>query len=292
MIEIGVNPVAFFSVRWYGILVALGVAVLVIWIAWHVHKDKRISVDTVMVAALVGIPSGIIVSRAIHVIDLWDYYSQNLGEIVSGMGLTIWGAILGGVLGIWITSRFTKFKFGYFADVLAPGLILAQIIGRIGCTINGCCYGEACDLPWAIIYTHPETFGPTTIAVHPTQVYEIIFLLISFSIIMFLRRRLKPEGSLFFTYLGMYSGWRIAIGFMREGTDFLFGLHQAQIIGIIVLLIIVPVMIAKTRWGKPEVEQSEETPYNDELPSHETAEVSGNDSGEETETDENEVKNE
>jgi len=291
MIEIGVNPVAFLNVRWYGILIALGVAVLVIWIAWHVHKDKRISVDTVMVAALVGIPSGIIVSRAIHVIDLWDYYSRNLGEIVSGMGLTIWGAILGGVLGIWITSRFTKFKFGYFADILAPGLILAQIIGRIGCTINGCCYGEECELPWAIIYTHPETFGPTTIAVHPTTVYEIIFLAISFGIIMFLRGRIKPEGSLFFTYLGMYSACRIAIGFMRDGTDFLFGLHQAQIIGILLLAIIIPVMVVKTRWGKPEVELSEEPLHIDELPSHDTAEVSGNDSGEETKTGENEVKN-
>ena len=291
MIKIGINPVAFLNVRWYGIMVALAIAVLVIWIAWHVHKDKRISVDTVMVAALVGIPSGIIVSRAIHVIDLWDYYVQHPGEIVGGMGLTIWGAILGGVLGIWITSKFTKFKFGYFADVLAPGLILAQIIGRIGCTINGCCYGEVCDLPWAIIYTHPETFGPTTVAVHPTQVYEIIFLLISFGIIMFLRGRLKPEGSLFFTYLGMYSAWRIAIGFLRDGTDFLFGLHQAQVIGIIVLIIIIPVMIVKTRWGKPEVELPEELIDTNISSPPDTPEISDNDSGEEVETGENEVKN-
>jgi len=147
MIEIGVNPVAFWQVRWYGILVALGILVLVLWLVWHVQKDKRISVDSVLVAALVGIPSGVIVSRLIHVIDLWDYYSRNPGEIIGGEGLTIWGAILGGTIGIWITSRFTKFKFGYFADVLAPGLILAQIIGRIGCTINGCCYGDECTLP-------------------------------------------------------------------------------------------------------------------------------------------------
>ncbi len=272
-------------------MVALAVAVLVIWVAWHVYKDKRISVDTVMVAALVGIPSGIIVSRAIHVIDLWDYYSRNPGEIISGMGLTIWGAILGGVLGIWITSRFTKFKFGYFADILAPGLILAQIIGRIGCTINGCCYGEECELPWAIIYTNPETFGPTTFAVHPTTVYEIIFLAISFGIIMFLRRRLKPEGSLFLVYLAMYSGWRIAIGFMREGTDFLFGLHQAQIIGIIVLAVIIPTMIIKIRWGKPETVLPEETEGTKTPASIDTGEISDNDSGEESETNENEVNN-
>lgn len=251
MIEIDLNPVAFLSVRWYGILVALAILVLVAWLAWHVKKDKRISVDTVLVAAIVGIPSGVIFARAVHVIDLWDYYGQHLNEIIGGMGLTIWGAIIGGTLGIWITSRFIKFKFGYFTDVLAPGLILAQIIGRIGCTINGCCYGDECSLPWAIIYSHPETFGPTTVAVHPTMVYEIIFLTIAFGIIMFLRNRIKPEGSLFFIYLVLYSGWRIGVGFLRDGTDFLFGLHEAQVIGIIIILIIVPILLIKTRWGKP-----------------------------------------
>lgn len=254
MIEIGINPVAFWNVRWYGILVALAILVLVLWIAWHVYKDRKISVDTVFVAALVGIPSGIVVSRLIHVIDLWDYYIRYPSEIIGGMGLTIWGAILGGSLGIWITSRFTRFRFGYFADILAPGLIMAQLIGRIGCTINGCCYGDECTLPWAVIYTHPETFGPQTIAVHPTQVYEIIFLLIALAIIFFLRNRIKPAGSLFFSYIALYSAWRIGIGFLREGTTFAFSLQQSQIIGIILLALIIPVMIKKTRWGKPEPE--------------------------------------
>lgn len=255
MIEIGVNPVIFGTVRWYGVLVALGIAVLVAWLLWHVRKDpyKRITPDMVLIAAIVGIPTGVIVSRAIHVIDLWSYYSRFPGEIIGGDGLTIWGAILGGTLGILITSRFTKFSFGYFSDVLAPGLILAQIIGRIGCTINGCCYGDECSLPWAIIYTHPDTYGPMTYAVHPTMVYEMIFLAVSFGIIMFLRNRIRPDGSLYMIYLCLYSVWRIINGFLRDGTDFLFGLHQAQVIGIVLLLIIIPILVMKTRWGKPEV---------------------------------------
>lgn len=257
MIEIGINPVAFGSLRWYGILVTLGIAALILWVAWHAHKEKRVSVDTVMIAAIVGIPSGIIVSRALHIMDLWEYYSQNPGGIIGGTGLTIYGAILGAILGIWICSKFTKFKFGYLADVIAPGLILAQTIGRIGCTINGCCYGKECSLPWAVVYTHPESFGPIGIPVHPTQVYEIIFLVITFIIILFLRGRIKPEGSLFFVYLSMYSAWRIGVGFLREGTSFLFGLHQAQVIGIIVLVIVVPILIYRTRWGRPEIEAPE-----------------------------------
>ena len=69
--------------------------------------------------------------------------------------------------------------------------------------------------------------------------------------------RLKPDGSLFLVYLGLYSLWRIGIDFLREGTSFLFGLHQAQIIGIIVLAIAVPLLAYRTHWVKRGEEESE-----------------------------------
>jgi len=250
MIEININPIAFLNVRWYGILVALGIAVIVLWLVWQVRKGARVSYDTVLMAAIVGIPSGVIVSRLLHVLDLWDYYSQHPGEIIGGSGLTIWGAVLGAALGIWVLSRFSKFRFGYLADLIMPGLILAQIIGRVGCTINGCCYGTTTSLPWGIIYTHPDSLGPLGIATHPTTVYEIIYLAIIFPISLKMKDRLKPDGSLFLVYLGLYSLWRLGIDFLRDGTPFLFGLHQAQVISIIVLIIVIPLLALRTRWVK------------------------------------------
>ncbi len=252
MIEISINPVAFLTVRWYGIMVALAILALIIWVAWQIKRGARISMDTLFMAALIGIPSGVIVSRLLHVLDLWSYYSQNPGEIIGGSGLTIYGAILGAALGVWIYSKFGKFKFGYLADLIAPGLIIAQMIGRVGCTINGCCYGSACSLPWAIVYTHPESLGPIGIAVHPTQPYEIIYLAIIFTVIMLLKDKLRPDGSLFITYLSFYAVWRLGIDFLREGTPFLFGLHQAQVIGIITLIITIPLLAFKTRWFRAE----------------------------------------
>ena len=180
----------------------------------------------------------------------WIYYLQNPGQIIGGEGLTIWGAVLGATLGIWIYSRFRKLNFGYFADLLAPGVMLAQAIGRVGCTLNGCCYGIETSLPWGIVYTHPQSFAPLGVAVHPTQIYEIIYLLIIFGVVLKLRGRLKPDGSLFLVYLSLYSLWRLGIDFIREGTPLLFGLHQAQIIGIIVLLIAIPILALRTRWAK------------------------------------------
>jgi phosphatidylglycerol:prolipoprotein diacylglycerol transferase len=277
MIEIGIDPVAFLNIRWYGIMVALAILWIIAWVAWQVKRGAKISYDTLFNAALVGIPSGIIISRVLHVVDnivvaklhpelvargaVLDY-TQHPGQIIGAEGLTAYGAILGAALGIWIYSRFSRVKFSYFADIIAPSIIIAQaVIGRIGCTINGCCYGlEAANLPWSIYYTHPDSLAPLGVALHPTQVYEIIYGLIVFGVLVALRRRFKPDGSLFMIYLGLYAIWRIGIDFLREGNPFLFGLDQAQIISIIILLIVVPVLALRTRWVKKEelIEAQEE----------------------------------
>ena len=252
MIEIGIDPVAFFGVRWYGIFIALAIISIVLWAAWQIRRGAKISYETLFTAALVGIPSGIVFARLLHVIDLWDHYSQNLGQIIGAAGLTAYGAVLGAALGIWIYSKFSKLQFSYFADLVAPAIISAQAIGRVGCTINGCCYGIEAPtwLPWSIVYTHPNSFAPLGVATHPTTVYELIYNLIVFAVLLKLRGRFKPDGSLFLIYLSLYSLWRLATDFLRIGTPFLFGLHQAQVIGIIVLVITVPLLVLRTRWIK------------------------------------------
>jgi len=257
MINLDISPIAFtigpISVAWYGIFVALAVLTVVLWVLREVRKGANLSYNTVFNAALVGIPSGIVISRLLHIVDRWDYYIQNPGQIIGAAGLTIYGAVLGAALAIWIYSKVSHFQFGYFADVTAPGIILAQAIGRIGCTLNGCCYGIETSLPWAIVYTNPESHGPIGIPVHPTQIYEIIYNLIVFAVLLKLRGRLKPDSSVFLIYLSLYSLWRLGIDLIREGTPFLFGLHQAQVIAIIVLIIAVPILAYRTRWVKKEV---------------------------------------
>jgi len=255
MIEIGIDPVAFLNIRWYGIFIALAIIWIILWLVWQVRKGANLSYETLFTAALVGIPSGIVLARLLHVIDLWDYYIKNPGQIIGGGGLTAYGAVLGAALGIWIYSKFSKLQFGYFADLVAPAVIVAQaVIGRIGCTINGCCYGIEAPtwLPWSVVYTHPDSYAPLGIPLHPTQPYELIFGLIVFGILFKLRGRFKPDGSLFFIYLSLYAVWRLGIDFLRVGTPFLFGLHQAQVISIIVLAVCIPLLALRTRWVKTE----------------------------------------
>ena len=223
LITIGIDPVAFLNVRWYGIMVALAVAVVVLWVLREVRRGANLSYDTVLTVALVAIPSGVIISRLLHIVDRLDFYSQNPGLLIGFGGLTIYGAILGAALGIWIYGRFSHFRFSYVADLVVPGLILAQVIGRVGCTINGCCYGIPTSLPWGIVYTQPGSYAPLGVAVHPTQIYEMVFLLVVFGVLLWLRGRFQPDGSLFLIYLGLYSMWRVGIDFLRDGTPFLLG---------------------------------------------------------------------
>jgi len=267
MITIGINPVAFhigsIPVGWYGIMVTLAVITIVAWALVNARKDPRITYDMVINAALVGIPSGVIFARLLHVIDLWDYYIKNPGQIIGGAGLTIWGAVLGEALGIWLYYHFAKKSFAHMADMLAPGIILAQAVGRVGCTILGDDYGIPTTLPWGFVYTHPNSpaFSQGLTPTHPVVTYEIFYNLIVFGVLILLRKKLKPDGSLFLVYLSLYSIWRIASDYLRPGTDFLFGLHQAQVIGIVVLIICAVLMVWKTRWVKGE-EAEEIIPIN------------------------------
>jgi phosphatidylglycerol:prolipoprotein diacylglycerol transferase len=274
MIFFGVNPVIFsagdFSLRWYGTFLALAVVWLIFWMWLQIKKGAQITLDTVLTMALVGIPSGITFARLLHVIDdsVISYlhpelaasgqvinYLQHPGLIIGGDGLTIYGAVLGAVLGVWIYCKVTKTKMGYVVDLLAPGIIIAQAIGRLGCLMNGCCYGTPTTLPWGLVYTDPQSFGFNGgIPTHPTVVYEIIYCVIVFGILLMLRKRLKPDGSLFALYLALYAVWRLGIDFLRAGNPFFFSLHESQFISIIVLLITVPWMIRNTRWVRKDIQ--------------------------------------
>ncbi len=265
-----VNPVAFsigsLEVRWYGIFLALAVVWLICWVWWQIRKgNAKISTDTLMTMALIGIISGIVFARLLHVFDnivvaklhpelaatgaVFDY-SKDWVRVIGGSGLTAYGAILGASLGIWIYCKITKIKMGELFDMVAPAIFMAQAIGRFGCLFNGCCYGVPTSLPWGLAYTNPASLAPYNVMTQPTVVYEIIFCLIGFFVLLKLRGKFRPAGSLFLIYLSLYSIWRIGIDFLRDGNPFLLGLHQAQFISIVLLLITVPWMIIHTRWVK------------------------------------------
>lgn len=264
MIKIGIDPIIFsigsFVVRWYGVMIDIAVITVVLWALRGVQKSAKITNDTVLNAALVGVPAGLIFSRVLHVIDQWQYFSTRpLSALLSGEGLTIYGAVLGATFGLWLYAKWSRFQFGVLADIIAPATILGQAIGRVGCLLNGCCYGLVTDLPWSILYTNTNSYGYVAssnlaegFGLHPSVVYELIWDLIVMVALLKIGRRFKPSGALFAIYMALYAFGRLFIDFTRDGTPFLFGLHQAQIMSLVVMLLTVPWLLFKTHKATAE----------------------------------------
>lgn len=258
--EIGIDPVAFTifgrDINWYGIMVALAVLV---GVAVPIRLARRwkivpIPENQLFWVAIVGVIGGVIGARLIHVFDRWSYFVDNPGEIIGGEGMGIYGAILGGTLFGVVYARIKGFPIGRLCDVAAYGLILAQIIGRIGCVLNGCCYGTPTDLPWGLSWTHPDSHGPANVSVHPTQVYEMLWDLVVFGLIWILRHRVNRPGGIYLIYILAYSIGRFVISFWRENEEAFLGLQQPQVVSLIVIVVAVGLLVHIFRQPPPRDE--------------------------------------
>ncbi|MBN1690366.1 MAG: prolipoprotein diacylglyceryl transferase [Dehalococcoidia bacterium] len=264
MLNIDLNPIVFsvgtFEVRWYGVMVVLAVVAL-IGIALLEAKRRNISQDTIWDVGLWGVIGGILGSRILHVIDQWEYYFSHPEQLLNFAGLAVWGAVLGAAAALLIYCRVKKLSFWLMADLVAPGAILAQAIGRIGCLINGCCYGNTCELPIAVIYLHPASYAPQGVPLYPTQIFHFIWNMGGFVLLWLLRKHTRPDGVLFFIWMIYFSAGDFVIRFFRgDTTPFMFNLPEAQVVDIAVVavsIIMLAVLLVRNKKDVPAAEAAE-----------------------------------
>jgi phosphatidylglycerol:prolipoprotein diacylglycerol transferase len=232
------------SIGWYGILIASGV-LAAIGIALIEARRRGENVRHIMNMALLVIPLGAIGARLYHVIDQWDYYMQNPGLIIGGRGLGIFGAIIGGALGLIIYTRWKKLSTLRWMDIAAPGVILAQAIGRWGNFFNQELYGYPTDLPWAIYIdsAHRLPGYENYSHFHPLFLYESLWDLLGFVILMILGRKLRSrlrDGDIFFLYVIYYSIGRFFLEGLKINVWTLGGIPTARwITGLAILAAII-----------------------------------------------------
>ena len=239
MITISIDPIIFgvghIALRWYSLILgtAMGVGV---WLTAREAERKGFKKEDVYEAAMWIIVAGIIGARLFHVLDHWSHeYAANpvRALYIWEGGLAIWGALIGGLIaGALITWR-RGWSFPKFLDAAAPGLVLAQAIGRIACVITGDAMGKPTTGPFGFAYTNPNVMVPQLgVYYTPMPVYELIINLGIFAVLWQLRKRDWVDGRLFLVYLTLYSIERFFLAFTSSYRIIALGLTQSQIVAI------------------------------------------------------------
>jgi phosphatidylglycerol:prolipoprotein diacylglycerol transferase len=247
-IVIAVDPVLFqvgeLAVRWYGLMIALGIA-LGVAVALREARRVGVSEDATYSCALWGTLGALVGARLFHVLDRVDFYLQNPAAALAVQqgGLAVWGAVIGGLAAGSLYCRLAGLSTARISDLAAPALLVGQIVGRVGSLVNGDAYGAAFDAPWSLVYVHeaaliPDLGEPT----HPYPLYEMAWNAVVLGLLWRWRLRPLPPGTLFALYLALYAVGRFALSFVRQEALVVVGLHQAQLIAIVVLAASIPVL--------------------------------------------------
>ncbi|TAK24298.1 MAG: prolipoprotein diacylglyceryl transferase [Chloroflexota bacterium] len=241
MITIDVDPVLVHlgpvMLSWYSLAVALGLFVGV-WLTLVEARRKGIPTEPIFDSALWAVGGGLVGARLLHVIDRWDFYSANptLIPAVQNGGLAILGAIIGGALAGGIAAWRLGLPIRRVFDAAAPGVVLGQAIGRLGCLITGDALGPATDGSWGIVYQNSGAMAPRLgVAYQPTFLYEAGWDLAVFALLWAIRRRDIPSGYLFALYAALYAAGKFGLTFLRAEAVWFWGLQEPQILALAVI---------------------------------------------------------
>ncbi|WP_419994123.1 prolipoprotein diacylglyceryl transferase [Streptomyces boninensis] len=272
--------------RGYAFAILIGIFVA-IWLGgrrWEARGGKRTTVADI---AIWAVPFGLVGGRLYHVITTYEPYFGKDGNWVDAFkiwegGLGIWGAIALGALGAWIGCRRRGIPMPAYADAVAPGIVLAQAIGRWGNWFNQELYGKATDVPWAVkIDGDHNVLDPgVTGTFHPTFLYEFLWNVGVCLLVIWADRRFRlGHGRAFALYVAGYTAGRGWIEYMRiDEAHHVLGLRLNVWVSILVFVaaVLYIVISAKVRPGREAVVEPGAQP--DEAVA--TAESEGDDSAE------------
>ena len=251
-----IERIAFGGIPWYALLIVAGI-VIALFIAIHEERRVHLPQDTALDFALWAIPLALVGARLYYVFFQWDYYVDDLWQIFNlrAGGMAIYGALIGGVLAAYIVARRKQISIFSILDIVAPGLVLAQAIGRWGNYINMEAYGFrlsnealqffpfAVEIPvGSVWYWHMATFF-----------YESVWCLLVFAALWMLRRRTQRTGDTFLLYLLFYCAGRMVIEGMRDDSLTFFN-EFVRISQIFSAIACMTVVILFLRRGVPQVQ--------------------------------------
>lgn len=244
-----IDPVAFsifgLEIRWYGIIIAVSLVIGFV-LVYFIAKYRGQREEEVLNFAPFAVIFSIIGARLLHVAVNWPFYSENLSYIFAFRkgGLAIQGVMIGGILTLLVFVKIRKLDFWLWADIIIPGLLLGQAIGRWGNYFNQEAFGGPTSLPWGI-YIDPAN-RPYDYAsyeyFHPTFFYESMANFILFALLMVMHRFYKnkpdkiPYGMILSMYLGIYAVYRTFIESYRIDSTYFGPIKVVYIIDFLAVI--------------------------------------------------------
>ena len=259
------NPVALqlgpISIRWYAICIVSGL-ILAVYLSMKEAPRKKINPDDIIDFILIAFPLAIVGARLYYVVFEWGYYSQHLGEIFAiwNGGIAIYGGLLTGALVLYLFSRRRLIEPIDFLDIAAPSVMIAQSIGRWGNFFNQEAYGTAVkSLNYLPSFIRDQMYIDGSYR-QPTFLYESIWNLLGFLLILILRR--KPQflrqGEITAFYLIWYGFGRMIIEGMRTDSLMFAGLRVSQWLSMILILVGFAIIIYQRRKKAPYYVETKE----------------------------------
>lgn len=194
-------------IRAYGVMIALSFTIG-IWLG--IRRAAKRGIDSVVFTDLCVtiLVSSVVGARLAYVIPFWDEYGRNPIAIIQvwGGGLTLYGGIGGAIIGSLIFARIRRISFWRVSDICAPLVALGIGITRIGCFLNGCCYGVPTTHAAGIVFPPGCAAGGEYpgISIHPTQLYDSAFGFLLFGFLLLIEKKLRGDGRLFLLMLSLY----------------------------------------------------------------------------------------
>lgn len=250
MFTITLDPIIFsvghLLIRWYSLIV-LAAIVIGVWLVAREAARKGFKKEDIYDSAIWIVLGGLLGARLFHVLDHWsDIFAANpiRAFYIWEGGLAIWGGVAGGLIVGAILAWRKGWRFPRLLDAAAPGLVLAQAIGRVACVITGDAMGKPTNGPFGIAYTSSNAMVPQLgVYYTPMPVYEIFANLAIFALLWSLRKKDWSDGLLFLIYLTLYSIERFFLAFTSSYQIMAFGLTQSQIVALISLAVAIPLII-------------------------------------------------
>ncbi|HYM81168.1 MAG TPA: prolipoprotein diacylglyceryl transferase [Candidatus Limnocylindria bacterium] len=208
----------FLHIRSYGLMLAIAFLVGT-WLALREARRLGLNEDKLVTLILVVLVASVLGARALYVVEHIQEFRREWGSMLALWqgGLTLYGGVVAGTVAGLVAAKRLRLPVWAAADVLAPSFALGTAFGRVGCFLNGCCYGRPTSLPWGVVFPTDSfaglEFGQA--AVHPSQVYLSLAGLALFAVAWWLRRRLSVPGTLFWTVIVLFALLRVPLDFTR-----------------------------------------------------------------------------